>query len=63
MTKVKPLEILAIAFYITIAMFSLYYSVKVISGERQIMCGVAEISPDFSAEDRMRCRQIRGHKL
>jgi len=59
----KPLEILAVAFYITIAMFSLYYGAKVISGERQIMCGVAEISPDFSAADRIRCRQIRGHKL
>jgi hypothetical protein len=63
MTKVKPLEILAVAFYITIAMFSLYYGAKVISKEPQIMCGVAEISPDFSAADRMRCRQIRGHKL
>jgi len=59
----KPLEILAVAFYITIAMFSLYYGAKVILGERQIMCGVAEISPDFSAADRIRCRQIRGHKL
>ena len=61
--KMKKSEILAVAFYITIAMFSLYYCVKVISGQPQIMCGVAEISPDFSAADRMRCRQIRGHKL
>jgi hypothetical protein len=56
----KLLESLAVAFYITIAMFSLYYGAKVISGERQIMCGVAEINPDFSAADRLRCKQLRG---
>ncbi len=56
-------EIIAVAFYIAIAMFSLYYGSKVISEEPQLLCGVAEISPDFSAEDRARCRQIRGHKL
>lgn len=59
----KPPEIIAIAFYIAIAVFSLYYGAKVISMEPQVMCGVAEISPDFSAEDRARCRQMRGHKL
>lgn len=59
----KPPEIIAIAFYIAIAVFSLYYGSKVISEEPQVMCGVAEISPDFSAEDRARCRQMRGHKL
>lgn len=56
-------EIIAVAFYIAIAMFSLYYGSKVISEEPQLLCGVAEISPDFSAEDRARCRQMRGHKL
>ena len=30
---------------------------------RHNVCTVAEISPDFSAEDRARCRQMRGHKL
>lgn len=59
----KPPEIIAVAFYIAIALFSLYYGAKVISTEPQLMCGVAEISPDFSAADRERCRQIRGHKL
>ena len=56
-------EIIAIAFYVTIALFTLYYGSKVVSEEPQIMCGVAEISPDFSPADRMRCRQMRGHKL
>lgn len=27
------------------------------------LCSVAEISPDFTPEDRERCRLIRGHKL
>lgn len=56
-------EIIAVAFYVAIALFSLYYGSKVVSEEPQVMCGVAEISPDFSAEDRARCRQMRGHKL
>ena len=56
-------EIVAVAFYITIALFSLYYGTKVILNEPQVMCGVAEISPDFSPADRERCRQVRGHKL
>ncbi len=59
----KPLEIVAVAFYVAIAMFSLYYGSKVMTEEPQLMCGVAEISPDFREADRMRCRQQRGHKL
>jgi hypothetical protein len=31
--------------------------------EKKLACDVAEISPDFSAEDKEKCRQIRGHKL
>lgn len=59
----KPPEIIAVAFYVAVALFTLYYGAKVISMEPYTMCGVAEISPDFSAADRARCRQIRGHKL
>jgi len=59
----KPPEIVAVAFYIAIAMFSLYYGVKVVSTEPQLPCGVAEISPDFDSKHRERCRQMRGHKL
>jgi hypothetical protein len=59
----KPPEIVAVAFYITIALFSLYYGAKVISTEPQLMCGVAEISPDFDSKHREQCRQTRGHKL
>jgi len=59
----KPPEIVAVAFYVAIAVFSLYYGTKAIINEPQLMCGVAEISPDFREADRMRCRQQRGHKL
>ena len=33
------------------------------SGTKIINCSIAEISPDFSAADRLRCRQMREHKL
>jgi hypothetical protein len=60
----KPPEIVAVAFYIAIALFSLYYGVKVISTEPvKLPCEVAEISPDFDNAQREQCRKIRGHKL
>jgi len=59
----KPLEAVAIAFYIAIAMFTLYYGYRAYNHEPRLMCGVAEISPDFSEADRQTCRNIRGHKL
>jgi len=59
----KPPEIVAVAFYVAIAVFSLYYGARVISMEPQLPCGVAEISPDFDSKHREQCRQMRGHKL
>ena len=59
----KPPEIVAVAFYVAIAVFSLYYGAKVISMEPQLPCGIAEISPDFDSKHREQCRQMRGHKL
>ena len=59
----KLIEALVIAFYACVALGSIYMYVKVANKEPQLMCGVAEISPDFSAQDRERCRQPRGHKL
>jgi len=59
----KFLESLAIAFYIAIALFNLYYGYSAHIKEPKLMCGVAEISPDFSEADRQTCRMIRGHKL
>jgi hypothetical protein len=59
----KPPEIVAVAFYIAVALFSLYYGSKVTSMEPKLPCGVAEISPDFDSKHREQCRQLRGHKL
>jgi len=59
----KPPEIIAVAFYITVALFALYYGTKVIMDEPRAMCGVAEISPDFDSKHREQCRKARGHKL
>jgi hypothetical protein len=59
----KLIEALVIAFYVCVALSSIYMYTKVAEKEPQLMCGVAEISPDFSAQDRERCRQPRGHKL
>jgi len=59
----KPPEIIAAAFYIAIAMFTLYYGSRVMLEEPKLPCGVAEISPDFDSKHREQCRQMRGHKL
>ncbi len=56
-------EILAVAFYVAIALFSLYYGVLLMTEEPELPCGVVEISPDFDSKHRERCRQMRGHKL
>lgn len=55
----KWVEVLVVAFYICIALFSMYWMTKVTTAPN-LYCGVAEISPDFSQHDRERCRQIRG---
>jgi len=59
----KPPEIIAAAFYIAIALFTLYYGSRVMLEEPKLPCGVAEISPDFDSKHREQCRQMRGHKL
>lgn len=59
----KLLEILAVSFYIAVGIFSVYHGMKAVTKYQEIMCGVAEISPDFHQQDRQKCRQIRGHKL
>jgi hypothetical protein len=59
----KISEAIAIAFYISIALCSIYWGSKAITQEPRLPCGVAEISPDFHPMDREKCRQIRGHKL
>lgn len=57
-------EKMAVAFYICVALFALYYGVQVVSTEPvKLPCGVSEISPDFDNAQREQCRKIRGHKL
>lgn len=57
-------EKMAVAFYICVALFALYYGVQVVSTEPiKLPCGVSEISPDFDHNQREQCRKIRGHKL
>lgn len=61
--NIKIAKAIGIAFYICIGLFSLYYGYLAITFEPRPACGVAEISPDFSHQDREKCRQLRGHKL
>lgn len=57
---------IVIAFYICVALLSVYWGYAALSkpllAPRPI-CGVAEISPDVTPEERKQCRQMRGHKL
>lgn len=59
----KWMESLAVAFYLCIALGSLYMYAKVADMEPKLPCGVAEISPDFSNQQREECRKVRSHKL
>ncbi len=61
----KPLEAAAVGFYIVVAMFTLYFLIKVNVNPpvRHNICTIAEISPDITPEERKRCQQMRGHKL
>lgn len=67
----KPSEAAAVAFYITIALFTVVFGYKAANTNPPLPCGVSEISPDISTEVREKCRQMRerrakehrGHKL
>ena len=67
----KPSEAAAVAFYITIALFTVVFGYKEVNTNPPLPCGVSEISPDISTEVREKCRQMReqrakehrGHKL
>ena len=62
----KPPEIVAVAFYVAIALFSIYFGMKVMTmepGARRPLCGVAEISPDITPEERKNCREMRRRSL
>ncbi|CAB4140052.1 hypothetical protein UFOVP405_3 [uncultured Caudovirales phage] len=54
-------ENLILIYYAAIAIASFAMMIKVlgIPEPRKLHCGIAEISPDFSTEDRLRCREER----
>jgi hypothetical protein len=62
---------IAVAFYLTIALFTVVFGYKAVNTNPPLPCGVSEISPDISTEVREKCRQMReqrakehrGHKL
>ena len=56
-------EGLAVAFYVCVAIASLWMYSKVATMEPRLPCSVAEISPDFSNADRAKCRALRNHKM
>jgi hypothetical protein len=67
----KAPEAVAVAFYLTIALFTVVFGYKAVTTNPPLPCGVSEISPDLTAADREKCRQMReqrakehrGHKL
>ena len=59
-------ETLAVIWYAIIACASLVIVILIAlqpPPTYRNICGVAEISPDVTLQERERCRQIRGHKL
>lgn len=57
---------LVLSFYICVALFAVYWGYAALSKPMKPprpLCGVAEISPDFSQEQREQCRQMRRHAL
>lgn len=59
----KLAKTLAVAFYLVIGLFAMYYGSKVLVGEPRLPCGVAEISPDFNHAEREQCRKSGRHRL
>jgi len=59
----KVAEKLIIVFWFICGALAIYWSIKAHNMPPKLPCQVAEISPDFSNEDRQKCRIIRGHKL
>jgi hypothetical protein len=59
----KYASYLAILYYAAIAAFSVFWMLSAINAKPAIPCAVAEISPDFSQQDREKCRILRTRKL
>ena len=59
----KVAEKLIIGFWFICGALTIYWGIKAHNKAVRLPCEVAEISPDFSHEDREKCRVIRAHKL
>lgn len=62
----KVAEALAVAFAMCVALSSVYWGYAALTKPMPAprpLCGVAEISPDVTPEERKQCREMRGHKL
>jgi hypothetical protein len=56
-------EALAVLFYVMIGIFSIILFLFIsLPAQKKIDCTIAEISPDFSNQDREYCRKARMHK-
>jgi len=55
----KPPEIVAVAFYMAIALCTVVFGYKAVNTSPPLPCGVSEISPDVTPEVREKCRQMR----
>ena len=58
----KVAEIVILTFAFICGGLSIYWSIKAHNAIK-MPCAVSEISPDFSQQDREKCRVMRGHKL
>ncbi len=56
-------EYLVMAHIVAIACASVYFAILAHNTKPRPNCHVAEISPDFSAQDREMCRALRARKL
>lgn len=58
-------ELLIYVYVSIVALLTLYMAMLAINAKpkAELNCSVAEINPDYSHADRVKCRQIRGHKL
>lgn len=54
----KPPEVVAVAFYLTIAFFTVVFGYKAVTAHPPLPCGVSEISPDLSPADKEKCRMM-----
>jgi hypothetical protein len=59
----KVAEIIIVAICGILGGLAIYWGIQVHNMPVKLPCAVAEISPDFSHEDREKCRIIRSTKL